>query len=382
MGLAQWDRAPRPEELRGGGREHSTLQRGVGCKYFTSPVQSHEATEIRAGHRVCPEQEGIGIKALAGAWPGHHPGSAAGCCPQGGLAGLGTVCALHQPSCPGMAPPARSWGPRGAAARVPSPTQRPRVLEAVPWHGWGKGPPPAPLLPLAPTHPIPERWQLPGAQTGCQGAQGGTEPAELGAAVPRGAALPPSPLLLPPIKWNNSVVWASRRLLLEALRSVAAPSCSLVPRSSLAQTEGLAPGHGLCFRTLSTVPWRAVRLGGAGDCPAVPQSRAEGQGKHPECQQLALPGPTRGWEVAPATPRSHSSTPTGSATWGLLYWGPCFLGAPPRSGGGYSSPSYPTAIPEPQHSPPGLGSVESSPLKHPPAPGMLPRGSEQSLALH
>lgn len=174
MGLVQWDRAPRPEELRGGGREHSTLQRGVGCKYFTSPVQSHEATEIRAGHRVRPEQEGIGIKALAGAWPGHHPGSAAGCCPQGGLAGLGTVCALHQPSCPGMAPPARSWGPRGAAARVPSPTQRPRVLEAVPWHGRGKGPPLAPLLPLAPTHPIPERWQLPGAQTEPVRVSGGT----------------------------------------------------------------------------------------------------------------------------------------------------------------------------------------------------------------
>lgn len=71
MGLVHWDPAQRPEELQGGGWEHNTLQRGVGCKYFTSPVQNHEASVIRAWH-VCPEQ-GLGSKpgrSLARASPG------------------------------------------------------------------------------------------------------------------------------------------------------------------------------------------------------------------------------------------------------------------------------------------------------------------------
>lgn len=141
VGLAQWDRAPRPEELRGGGREHSTLQRGVGCKYFTNPVQSHEAAAIRAGH-VRPEQAGIGIKSPRQPTRLLSPGMA------------GEKVPLRLLSCP-LHPhiPSRSGGSSQGHRQSPS---------------------------------------------GCRGAQGGTEPAELGAAVPRGAALPPVPLLLPP----------------------------------------------------------------------------------------------------------------------------------------------------------------------------------------
>lgn len=170
------------------------------------------------------------------------------------------------------------------------------LLEAVPWHGRGKAPP-APLLPLAPTHPIPQGTESPSGVGRHRGhgaccAQRGSNATCATAAAP---------------KFNGIIHFYGIIHGYGIIQWFWLPggSCwkpcetQLLPGTTLAQSGWLAPAGGLC---LGTVPRRAVRLSGDRDCPLVPQSRAEGQGqKHPVCSSLLCPSPRRAgrWHQPP-----------------------------------------------------------------------------------